>query len=227
MFMLKQDKLNMVKRSIRQAYNPKRHPSKGTMDDFKGARAFCKKYVKPNQFGQYIYKNYGITYETIAKEIGCSKQTAVEVINFALKHHWVHKFTRKDVDYIPGVGFQPIEGYTYTTMNYAVKVYANQYKLNSRWYKLLMALQPTFTRKMSRDAVDEYYEKRKLKQNQMRERFRDAVNELAEQYGVDSDFVWKIKGSIDKKRTTLNMIFSLGYPAPLAPTCVANIESKK
>lgn len=227
MFMLKQNRLDMVERSIRIANNPKRHPSSGTMDDFKAAKAFCKKYAKPEPNGRFVYYDFGIAYRTIAKAMACSKTTAVEVIKFAIRHRWLSKFTSEERVKMEGVGKQPVEGYTFTTANEGVKVYANSYELNRGWYKRLMDLQPSLTRPMSEEAVTEYYANRDRMRERMHRRFCQGIHSLAVEFSVSENFVLNIKGSIRDKHKALEKMFGDVIPPISAPTSLANIETRK
>lgn len=106
-----------IKRVIRQANG---HDLKKV----KAARRTLRRYGYTTH-----YEEYGLGYKKIAKELGCCKQTAESIVGFAVGRKMMKKTKNVISHYMKGVWYQYVEGYTYTTRNYAVKVLGNIYSV--------------------------------------------------------------------------------------------------
>ena len=75
------------------------------------------------------YAEKGMSYANIARKIGISVKTAVEIVKFAVKRRILTKFTHFEATYMPGVRRREVDGYLFTTRNYAFNVSANTYSV--------------------------------------------------------------------------------------------------
>ena len=106
-----------AKRVIRKAHNG-RNPKQ-----VKAAQKLSRRYGWAHD-----YNEKGLSYEGIAKRMRVCKQTAEKIVNFAVSRKMVQKFCHYTYTYMKGIWYHYLEGYTYTTRNYAVKVQANTYE---------------------------------------------------------------------------------------------------
>lgn len=134
-FMLRQAAKDFVKRLIRVSNDPK--PG----EDLKRARKLCKKYAWQNPAtAKYEYREFGLSYAKIAKEVGCCVATAQKVVKYAVVKHWVKKHVHAWFQtYLPRVFYCPVDGYMFTTRNNGYNVPANTYALSSAWERRLVA----------------------------------------------------------------------------------------
>lgn len=114
-----QNKKDFAKRTIRNAH--------GASHDYKvvkAARDAARKYGYDVE-----YVENGLSYKTIAKKLGVSIKTAVEIVKFAVKRTILKKTKHFISTYLPKVNFMEGLGYTFTTRNYGYKVMANSYSV--------------------------------------------------------------------------------------------------
>ena len=110
---------DFAKRTIRNAH--------GASHDFnviKAARDAARKFG----YG-FEYKENGLSYKTIARRLGVSVKTAVEIVKFAVKRTILKKTTHSIATYMQSVCGMELYGYTFTTRNYGYKVLANSYSV--------------------------------------------------------------------------------------------------
>lgn len=157
-----------IKQTIRVASKPRRIPSQMKKENFKKAKTYCKSYVNGNLDGSYEYNDYGISYETIAKFMGCCVKTAMKYVKYGLRKRWFTKHNNIEAVFMPGVWWTPIPGYTYTTRNYGVIVHANTYTLSGPWTKKLKDFS-ALEAKMSLAEYDAYMEEKKRNAEKFRE----------------------------------------------------------
>ncbi|WP_278996355.1 hypothetical protein [Prevotella disiens] len=94
----------------------------------KTAQKVCRKYGYGNE-----YKEKGLSYKTIAKKIGVSIATTVEIVKMGVGRKFFKKFSHFVWTFLKGVNYLDINGYTFTTANYGFQVKANTYKIGSKW----------------------------------------------------------------------------------------------
>ena len=114
-----QSRKDFAKRTIRNAH--------GASHDFnviKAARDAARKFG----YG-FEYKENGLSYKTIARRLGVSVKTAVEIVKFAVKRTILKKTTHSIATYMQSVCGMELYGYTFTTRNYGYKVLANSYSV--------------------------------------------------------------------------------------------------
>ena len=114
-----QSRKDFAKRTIRNAH--------GASHDFnviKAARDAARKFG----YG-FACKENGLSYKTIARRLGVSVKTAVEIVKFAVKRTILKKTTHSIATYMQSVCGMEVYGYTFTTRNYGYKVLANSYSV--------------------------------------------------------------------------------------------------
>lgn len=94
----------------------------------KAAKAACRRYG----FGE-IYREFGLSYATMAKKIGNSVQTIFNTVKFGVKKKYFSKENHFVSTKMKGVNYTEIDGYTFTTADYGFKVAANTYTVGCRW----------------------------------------------------------------------------------------------
>lgn len=124
LFLIMQSQKEYVKRMVRSTYKPKK------LLEYKAARRFCNRHAHTDENGKFVFIENGISYKKIGKVIGFCERTAERIVQFALKKKWCKKETHYNYTYMPGVCFREVEGYTFTTWNYAYIVGANTYTLS-------------------------------------------------------------------------------------------------
>ena len=110
---------DFAKQTIRNAH--------GASHDFKVVKAARDAARKFGYGFEYIER--GLSYRTIAKKIGVSIKSAVEIVKFAAKRTFLKKITHSIPTYLPSVCGMEVYGYTFTTRNYGYKVLANCYSV--------------------------------------------------------------------------------------------------
>lgn len=122
-----QAKKDFVKRTIQKATNPR------TYEEMKSAKKLVKRLVKQGVInGLYEkYKEYGLSYKRIAKEVGCCARTAFRVMQYAIDNKWANKKSHAERIYEKGVNYREVDGYTYTTKDYLYVIYPNTYSISN------------------------------------------------------------------------------------------------
>ena len=115
-----QSRKDFAQRTIRNAH--------GTSHDYKVVKA-ARDAARKFGFG-FEYVEKGLSYKTIAKKLGVSIKTAVEIVKFAVKRTILKKTKHFISDYLPKVNFMEVSGYNFTTRNYGYKVMANTYSVS-------------------------------------------------------------------------------------------------
>lgn len=88
----------------------------------KRAKQKIRKYARGEKFSEK-----GISYQTIAKKIGVSVKSAFDYVKFAVVNGFLTKFNHFKRTFYKNINYYPLEGYTFTTRNYAYNVGANTY----------------------------------------------------------------------------------------------------
>lgn len=125
MFILEiQKRKDFVKHTIQVANNPKW----SEFEDMKKANKLCNR----NGYGKE-FKEYGISYKTIAKKLGVCLQKAFEIVKFAIVNNMIVKYKHCKQLYVKGIKnaqkFCDFNDVTFFTNNNAYKVYANSYAI--------------------------------------------------------------------------------------------------
>lgn len=124
LFLIIQAQKDYIQSLLRLRKDPKRDT------DFKKVRRLCKKCCG-NPYAEY--KEYGISYMRIARQIGCSVRTAMTVVKDAIKRKWCTKKNNCEFVRMDGVGYYDIPGFSYTTRNYGIILRPNTYTLSKSW----------------------------------------------------------------------------------------------
>lgn len=120
-----QRRKNFAKQIINTLANPK------DIKEYKRAKRLCR------LFGwDHKYRENGISYNRIAKEMGVSVQKAVGIIKFAAENNFIVVKHRQLQKYSRGIGsiisHIDLKGYTFCTKDNLYVVLANEYSLGSR-----------------------------------------------------------------------------------------------
>lgn len=119
-----QKRKDFVKHNIQVAFNP----TNESLKEIKKARRLCRNYGYDKE-----YKEYGISYKTIAKKLNVGIQKAVELIKFAVKHNILEKINNYKQIFSKGIGYAQkycdFSDYTFCTTNNAYIIYANSYRI--------------------------------------------------------------------------------------------------
>lgn len=123
MFILEiQKRKDFVKHMIQSVNNP------SNLVEHKKARQICKRYGYDREF-----KEYGISYKTIAKKLGVCLQKAFEIVKFAIENNMIVKYKHCKQLYVKGIKnaqkFCDFNDVTFVTNNNAYKIYANSYAI--------------------------------------------------------------------------------------------------
>lgn len=119
-----QARKDFIKRTIQIATNPK------VGENCKAARKTVKRLVREGIIRDVEYKEYGLSYKRIAKELGNCARTAFRVMQYAIKKKFVGKHNNVEQIYAPKVFYRSIIGYTFSTKNNIYRVYANTYTIS-------------------------------------------------------------------------------------------------
>lgn len=128
--------LNSHKRFIERLLRTATDPRPG--EDYKKARKLSEFYARRDADGVFRYKEYGLSYKTIAKRLGYCVRTAEEIVKFAVKMKWCTKTTRFLSQFLPNVCGMFVEGYTFTTKDHGYRVLANTYAESRYWHGKLL-----------------------------------------------------------------------------------------
>ena len=119
-----QARKDFIKRTIQIATNPK------VGENCKAARKTMKRLVREGIIRDVEYKEYGLSYKRIAKELGNCARTAFRVMQYAIKKKLVGKHNNVEQIYAPKVFYRSIIGYTFATKNNLYCVHANTYTIS-------------------------------------------------------------------------------------------------
>ena len=114
-----QSRKDFAKRTILNA--------RGASHDLNGIKA-ARDAARKFGYG-FEYKENGLSYKTIARRLGVSVKTAVEIVKFAVKRTILKKTTHSIATYMQSVCGMEVYGYTFTTRNYGYKVLSNSYSV--------------------------------------------------------------------------------------------------
>lgn len=125
-FLMLQARKDYVRRILQAVKNP----PKGA--DYKEIRRKVKVLVNRGiiRNAQQEYREFGLSFKRIAKEIGICTRTAENVVNFAVKKAWVKKERHVSQFFFPKVNRYPVKGCTFSTRNNVYVVRANSYALS-------------------------------------------------------------------------------------------------
>lgn len=120
-----QKRKNFVKQILNTASNSKSYK------ELKSARRKCRVFGLRGE-----YKEYGISYKKIAKEMCVSVAKAVNIIKFAVENQFLNKEHNQTQVFCLGIGIASKYGVnvggTFCTNNNIYKIYANTYSLGYR-----------------------------------------------------------------------------------------------
>ena len=192
-----------VKKAIRIANNPKTWLKEGYFDNRKAALQFCKKFVDQNaENGKYEYKEMGMSYKTIAKELGCCTMTAFRIIRDGIHAHLFTKHKHYEYEKLDRGMLKEYEnygemfGYTFITKRgYGFKVKANSYELvkETRDPLFVKFKKHDFQYPMTEDEYDEIVKRKKENEKKFKDLYRKKVYELCEvsEYSLDEIYQWR------------------------------------
>ena len=121
-----QSKKDEMKQLSQNLHDPKNSAS------YKAARKKAKKLIREGvlQSLNQEYKEYGLSYKRIAKELGCSLATAVKIVKWVVENGWATKQRNFERIYAKGVNGMPVEGYTFATKDNLYIIHPNTYTLS-------------------------------------------------------------------------------------------------
>lgn len=119
-----QKQKDFVRRTLQLAFNPL------PWDDCKKAQKKVKGLVRQGVIKGLEYIEKGLSYKRLAKETGNCIRTAQNIVQYAADRKWWKKETHFNPIYMRGIHYLDIEGFTFTTNNYAYAVMANTYTLS-------------------------------------------------------------------------------------------------
>lgn len=124
LFSLIQARKDFIRRTIQIVANPTK------WDNYKAARKNMKRLVRNGIVDSIYskYKEFGLSYKRIAKEIGNCARTAFNVVKYAIAKGFVDR--HKHQAFIPakGICYRHVDGYTFSTRNNIYRIYANTYE---------------------------------------------------------------------------------------------------
>ena len=124
LFLVIQAHKDFIKSLLRLRKNPTRDT------DYKAVRRLSKKCCgNPNA----EYREDGLSYRCIAKQIGCCVRTAFTLVKDATRRKWCTKENHCTIDYLPGVNFADLPNYQFTSYNYGFILRPNTYTLSRAW----------------------------------------------------------------------------------------------
>lgn len=187
-----------VKEVTRAATNPKTWPSTGYKDDKLKAAALCKKFVRPNPDTMtYEFRELGKSYNTIAKQMGCCKKTAIRIIRDGVREH----LYRKKV--MPLTWFRLSKSamrtcadmFTFVTRKgFAAMAEANRYSLSKEWgEKLFQDERRKVQTPLTEDEYNEYMAIRKEKEEKFKKLYRKKLLEVADYLMIDEDEAYRMR----------------------------------
>ncbi len=113
-----QARKDFCKRTIRQAHESRQYKV------VKKARTLIRRCGWGNS-----YCEFGLSYKGIAQKMGISLKTAFDYVQFAVKRGFVALENHFCAIFMKNVNKYPVQGYTFTTDNYAFNVSANTYTI--------------------------------------------------------------------------------------------------
>lgn len=118
---------DFLKRTLQIVANPKNNK------EFQAARKLVGRLVKQGILSDrhQKYKEFGLCYKRIAKEIGSCVKTAQNIMRYAVDNGWCTKQHNQEQIFAPKVNKRKIDGYTFSTKNNLYIVYANTYSIDS------------------------------------------------------------------------------------------------
>lgn len=141
LFLVIQARKDFINSLLRLRKNP------GRDTDFKKVRRLSKKCCS-NPFAKY--EEWGLSYNRIARFLGCSTRTAFTVVSDSIQRKWCTKENHCEMHRMDGVCFRDVPGYAFTTMNYGFILRPNTYALSCGWTRALGADAQDRVRKVSR-----------------------------------------------------------------------------
>lgn len=121
-----QKRKDYAKQIINSAKNPK------TLKECKSAKRKCRLFG----YGREYIEN-GISYKRIAKELGVCVQKALKIVRYAVEKLFLEVFHRQRQVFLPGAKFVedvlPKNSFTFCTRNNKYTIFANEYKVGSRF----------------------------------------------------------------------------------------------
>lgn len=118
-----QRRKDFVKQTLQSLHAP------DTLQEYRNAKRICRRYGYQGE-----YKEFGLSYKRIAKELGVSLQKAFDIVKFAVEKQILAKFKHQSQTYIRNAKF--IVGkflddfnFTFCTKNNVYLVFANTYSV--------------------------------------------------------------------------------------------------
>ena len=130
--MLIQARKDFIKRTLQIVTDP----HKG--QNFYAARRTMKRLVRKGIIRDVYtkYKEFGLSYSRIARELGNCARTSFRVMQYAISKKWVVKHNHQEQVFAPKVLFTPVEGYMFSTKNNLYRILANTYVISTGIFSL-------------------------------------------------------------------------------------------
>ena len=227
-----------VKKAIQKVNNPKTWLSEGYLDNRKGALKFCKNFVEPNaETGQYQYRELGMSYKTIAKEMGCCPMTAFRIIKQGIRNKLFvkhHNYESKKLSYAELFEHECYGsnlGYTFISKKgYGYKVKANSYELVKATRDPLFAnfKKHNFQKVMTEDQYNDLVQQKEEKEKKFKALYQSKVYEFAELIDESIEWVYSQRYSIKDLcklvRSLRNGVVASGSLSPASCECYALVQ---
>jgi hypothetical protein len=227
-----------VKEAIQKVNNPKTWLSDGYIDNRKGALKFCKKFVEQNaETGQYQYCEMGISYKTIAKEMGCCPMTAFRIIKEGIrnklfvKHHNYESRKLSYAELFMHECYGSNLGYTFISKKgYGYKVKANSYELVKATRDPLFAnfKKHNFQKVMTEDQYYDLVQQKDEKEKKFKALYQSKVYELSELIDESIEWVYSQRFSFKDLckwvRSLRNEVVASGRLTTASSECYALVQ---
>ena len=126
LFMHIQHKKDLIRQLLQAKSNPKDYK------EFKAANRKVKVLVKKGilRSVNVKYKEFGISLQRIANEVGCCVRTAQRIVNSTVEKGWVEKHNNFEWFYTPNIHRLEVDGFTFSTKHKLCKAHPNSYTLS-------------------------------------------------------------------------------------------------
>lgn len=127
-FMRIQHNKDFYRHLLQARHNPK-NPK-----EYRIAKKQVKNLVKQGKLESVNvqYKEYGLSLDRIAKEVGCCIRTVQRVVSYAIRKKWVEKEQHYEWIEVPFINFAEVDEVTFTTRHHLCIVHPNTYTLSPK-----------------------------------------------------------------------------------------------
>ena len=132
-FMCIQHNKDFIRHLLQTRHNP------GNPKAFRTVKRKVKDLVEQGKLSSVDahYKEYGLSLEKIAENVGCCIRTVQRVVRYATEKCWVEKQNNFEWFHAPHVNHREVQGFTFSTRHKLCIVHPNTYILSSSIYQAL------------------------------------------------------------------------------------------